>query len=164
MLTFRTATLSDIPQIRQLAGRTWSDTYGEILSPDQLEWMFEWMYSHDSLRRQIEEGQCFFIAFEADIPYGYISVERQGSHLFHFQKIYVVPEAHGKGVGKALVEKGLDYIREVQPEPARVELNVNRRNKALGFYKRMGFEIVAEGDFSIGNGYYMNDYIMGRDV
>jgi ribosomal protein S18 acetylase RimI-like enzyme len=39
-------------------------------------------------------------------------------------------------------------------------LNVNRNNKALGFYQKFGFVILREEDIDIGNGYFMNDYIM----
>ena len=55
-------------------------------------------------------------------------------------------------------------IKEVHPEPCLMELNVNRNNKALLFYERMGMRKLREGDFPIGNGYYMNDYIMGLDI
>ena len=44
------------------------------------------------------------------------------------------------------------------------ELNVNRNNKALQFYEYMGMRKLRKGDFPIGNGYYMNDYIMGLDI
>lgn len=43
-------------------------------------------------------------------------------------------------------------------------LNVNRNNRALHFYERMGMRKLREGDFPIGDGYYMNDYIMGLDI
>ena len=45
-----------------------------------------------------------------------------------------------------------------------MELNVNRNNKALQFYAHMGRRKLREGDFPIGNGYYMNDYIMGLEI
>ena len=45
-----------------------------------------------------------------------------------------------------------------------MELNVNRRNRALHFYERMGMCRLREGDFPIGDGYYMNDYIMGLEI
>ena len=47
---------------------------------------------------------------------------------------------------------------------AAIELNVNRQNLALGFYRRMGMRIDREGDFDIGNGFYMNDYIMRLEL
>ena len=45
-----------------------------------------------------------------------------------------------------------------------MELNVNRHNPALGFYEHMGMSKAREGDFDIGNGFYMNDYIMGITI
>lgn len=47
----------------------------------------------------------------------------------------------------------------IHPSPFTIELNVNRHNPAVGFYKHMGFHEHATRDFHIGNGYYMNDYI-----
>ena len=46
----------------------------------------------------------------------------------------------------------------------RIELNVNRRNKALDFYRREGMHIARTGDFPIGGGFYMNDYIMAVEL
>ena len=43
-------------------------------------------------------------------------------------------------------------------------LNVNRNNNAVSFYRKMGMEILGQGDFDIGSGYYMNDYIMSLDL
>ena len=45
-----------------------------------------------------------------------------------------------------------------------MELNVNRNNKALEFYKKMGMHIAESGDFNIGGGFYMNDYIMRKKL
>jgi hypothetical protein len=45
-----------------------------------------------------------------------------------------------------------------------IDKNVNRNNKALQFYEHMGMRKLREGDFPIGNGYYMNDYIMGLEI
>lgn len=44
------------------------------------------------------------------------------------------------------------------------ELNVNRYNKALEFYLRMGMQIDRSGDFDIGGGFYMNDYILRKSL
>ena len=73
-------------------------------------------------------------------------------------KLYVLPDIQGLGVGRKFLvlaekiarEKGLNEIT----------LNVNRFNKAVGFYQRMGFKIEKEEDIEIGNGYLMEDYVM----
>lgn len=160
MIRSRKAGIEDIPLIRDLAERSFLPTYKEILSDDQLDWMFDWMYSVDSLQQQIEDGHVFFIAYEEDLPCGYVSVERQGDTLFHLQKIYVLPDFQGKHVGQHLVRLVFDYVKTLCAGECTVELNVNRDNKAKFFYERMGFSVARSGDFPIGNGYYMNDYIM----
>ena len=164
MVDFFTATSKDVELIRSLAAQTWAHTYGHILSKEQLDWMFEWMYSIDSLTQQIEQGQRFFIAQVEGVACAYISIERQKENQFHFQKIYAVPSVQGKGVGRALIEKGIEYVRSFGVFPCRIELNVNRQNKALQFYQHMGFSIASQGDFDIGHGYFMNDYIMAMDI
>ncbi|MDO5570750.1 MAG: GNAT family N-acetyltransferase [Bacteroidales bacterium] len=164
MFHFKCAQISDIPVIISIADVSFRNTYKDILSPQQLEWMMEWMYSEQSLKNQLNEGQKFFILYSDNIACGYISIEEQEKTLFHFQKIYLLPSFQGLGLGRMLIEKGVEYIRSLNNLPARVELNVNRNNKAQEFYKKMGFEIVSQGDFSIGNGYFMNDYIMGMNI
>ena len=46
----------------------------------------------------------------------------------------------------------------------KLELQVNRKNKAVGFYEKMGFQIVESKDFHIGEEFYMNDYVMCLDL
>ena len=54
-----------------------------------------------------------------------------------------------------------EVIKEVRKEKSsNLILNVNRNNEAVEFYKRNGFEIDSSEDIDIGNGYFMNDYIM----
>ena len=47
---------------------------------------------------------------------------------------------------------------------ASVILNVNRFNKALSFYERMGFKVIDEVNIEIGNGYLMEDYVMEKQL
>lgn len=45
-----------------------------------------------------------------------------------------------------------------------MELHVNRQNKVLEFYEQMAMRRLREGNFPIGGGYYMNDYILDIDL
>lgn len=164
MLTIRPATLADIPLIRRLAEEAFPATYRSILSTEQLWWMMEWMYAPESLRRQMEEGHCFYIAAWEGEACGYLSIERQEEHLFHLQKIYLIPAFQGRGIGRALFETAKAHIRSLGRLPARMELNVNRENSALAFYERMGMTRLRTVDIPIGEGFYMNDYIMGIEI
>ena len=151
--------------IQSVANIAFPATYSEILSNEQITYMMEWMYSTDSLTRQMnEEGHIYYIAYEECEAAGYVSIQPEGKDLYHLQKIYVLPYYQKYGLGRKLFEQAIKAIKELHPEPCRMELNVNRQNPALGFYEHMGMRKMREGDFPIGNGYYMNDFIMGIEI
>jgi len=162
----RKATVEDIPLIIQMAEIVFPHTYSNILSADQIEYMMDMMYSVQSLQKQFtQEHQIFFIS-ESN---GYVSyrpdgVLPDGRNLFHLEKLYVLPQTQRIGLGKALFNTVVNDIRASSGVPARIELNVNRWNPAVSFYEHLGMKCDRSGDFPIGNGYYMNDYIMVRDV
>ncbi len=166
MITIRKATIDDCTTIQSVANIAFPATYTEILSEHQLKYMMEWMYSTESLRKQmLEEGHIYYIAYDQeDKAVGYVSIQPEEKDVYHLQKIYVLPERQGQHIGKLLFEQAIRAIKELHPSPCRMELNVNRSNRALGFYERMGMRKLREGDFPIGGGYYMNDYIMGLDL
>lgn len=164
MLTIREAAENDRPLIRRLADEAFPATYRDILTPGQLAYMMEWMYSPESLLAQMHGGHRYFIVSTDGQPCGYVSIERAGEDLYHLQKIYVLPRFQGIGAGAFLFRHAVAHIRREHPAPCRMELNVNRRNPAVGFYERMGMRRLREGDFPIGNGYFMNDYIMGLEI
>lgn len=146
-LTIREAAENDCALIRRLADEAFPATYREILTPGQLAYMMTWMYSPESLLAQLRGGHRYFIAFSDGEPCGYVSVERQGKDLFHLQKIYVLPRFQGIGAGAFLFRHAVAHIRDLHPGPCRMELNVNRHNRAVGFYERMGMRRLREGIF-----------------
>ena len=169
-LRIRKAEASDIRLIQDMAEIAFRQTYRDILSSEQMEYMMDWMYSRESLSEQMSLGHVFYIAYSGDKACGYASIvaetnEGQGTSLFHLQKLYVLPSDQAKGVGSKLFERIKEHTREASRSgKIRIELNVNRNNPAVGFYKHLGLEILREGDFPIGHGFYMNDYIMGMEL
>ena len=165
MTNIKKATTEDIPTIHAMASITFPHTYREILSPEQIDYMMEWMYSAESLHRQMtEEGHIYYIAYHDSEPAGYLSIQPEGEDIYHLQKLYILPSYQGLHLGKQLFMQAIAAIKELHPTPCQMRLNVNRHNKALTFYLKMGMVKVDEGDFPIGNGYYMNDYIMGINI
>ena len=161
MFSIRIATPEDIPLIRELAAQTWEETYKDIHKEGQSEYMFKMMYSEEVLYQQmVDEGQMFFIACLEDIPTGYLAIEKTSEKTFILQKIYIIPFMQGKGLGEFMIDQGIAYLKQHYSTPFDVTLNVNRANPAVNFYKHIGFEIVDVRDRYIGNGFYMNDYVM----
>lgn len=166
MFEIRKATLEDISLINELAWIVFPHTYNKMLPPGQTEYMMEWMYSEESLHKQMtQDGHIYYLAFKDDEPAGYLSIQPEAEHVYHLQKIYVLPHFQGLKLGKLLFNHAIKSIKELHPEPCQMLLNVNRDNtKAVEFYQRMGMSKVFEGDFEIGQGYLMTDYIMGLDI
>ena len=54
MFTIRKATIDDRSLIHDLASRIWENTYGKILSKEQLDYMFDMMYAPDNILKQME--------------------------------------------------------------------------------------------------------------
>ena len=155
------AGIKDIDLVQELAFSIWPDAYGSILSKDQLNYMLELIYSKDALTKQIESGYQFILVYENDIAVGFASYSPKitgNQAIFRLHKLYVLPNQQGKGTGKLLLNFIIEKIKE---EGATIlELNVNRHNKAFHFYTKLGFTISKEEDIDIGNGYFMNDYVM----
>lgn len=169
-IDIRLAGTNDLQTIHEMAEVVFRETYKTILSPEQMDYMMEWMYSIANLEGQVASGHVYYIALADDEPMGYVSVRKDcvdadGTQVWHLEKIYVMPSAQGKGLGLRLLETAKQHVRDNKSGlKARIELNVNRNNPAVGFYRRQGLSILRQGDFPIGNGFYMNDYIMGIDV
>ena len=157
----RKATVNDIPAIREIAGVAFPATYSDIITEEQIAYMMEWMYSEDVLRKEIA-GDVTWLLMELDgVASGYVSFGPEGTDgQYHLHKIYILPACQGKGHGRALFLAAEEEMRRRGAEI--FELNVNRHNKALDFYLKMGMKINRSGDFDIGGGFYMNDYILRK--
>jgi ribosomal protein S18 acetylase RimI-like enzyme len=74
----------------------------------------------------------------------------------------LLPETQGKGIGRTIIDE-IEKLAH-QNSSKLLSLNVNRFNEALSFYQKIGFEIVAEENIAIGNGYLMEDYRMEKKI
>ena len=160
-MEIKEAGIADIRIIKKLAETIWPICYKEIISEKQLNYMLDLIYSESSLKEQIEKGHQFLIAYDNNTPIGFASYSQKSeaeSTIFRLHKIYVLPNLHIIGVGSSLhtyicnASKTLGGIE--------LELNVNKYNTAIEFYKKKNFTIVKEEVIDIGGGYVMDDYVM----
>ena len=164
MIVIKEAQPNELNIIQNIARRTWPVTYGGILTGAQIQYMLDLFYSTEALSENLEDGHHFVLARENDEIMGFASFvhDQPEKSTTKIPKIYVLPVAQGKGVGQKLMET---IERQARQHGARkLTLNVNRFNKALTFYQHLGFDIVAETDINIGNGYLMEDYIMEKPL
>lgn len=157
-------TSEDLQVVKDLAYSTWPDTFKDILSPEQITYMLNWMYDLGTLKKQATSGHQFFVFYDHGKALGFIGVEpnhpKDGELKIH--KLYVLPDTQGSGIGKQLIQKASELARSMGIHS--LVLNVNRFNKAVEFYKHLGFQIALEENIDIGNGYWMEDYVMTLDL
>jgi GNAT superfamily N-acetyltransferase len=160
----RVAGPADIPLIRELAHRTWRVAYRSILSPEQLSYMLELMYSPTALEQQFREGHRFLLLEQDGTAIGFASHESNlgGTSRSRLHKLYVLPERQGTGAGKAL----LDAVEHAATNSgdAFVEFNVNKYNPALAFYQGQGYTILRSEVNDIGSGFVMDDHVMEKHL
>lgn len=156
------ATEDHIFAIQSLSDVIWPHTFGEILTKDQIAYMMDMMYSTESLEKQMYELNHQYLLVEEGEYLGYLSYELnyKGGKNTKIHKIYVLPSTQGRGIGRFFINAVEKIAKE--NDNSVLSLNVNRYNKALDFYKRLGFDIVGVEDIDIGNGFLMEDYILNK--
>src|SRR5262249_20056311 len=98
------------------------------------------------------------LAFADNEPVAIAHVEEKDNY-YYLHKFYVDVSKHRSGIGSGFFSFILQQIAPAKP----VRLQVNRLNyKAINFYFKKGFIIERVGDFDIGGGYFMNDFVMLR--
>jgi ribosomal protein S18 acetylase RimI-like enzyme len=159
-MTIKDASIDQAPLIQSLAERIWWPTYSALLDKSQIEYMLANIYSVDALEKVILDGtQQFILIYDENGPQGFAAFGPRPDEpgVFKLHKLYVMPENHGKGYGKAFIdeiktrlkEKSVDYL----------DLNVYKKNPALKFYERIGFSILREETIPFGP-YTLYDYVM----
>ena len=154
--TLREAGPLDLALIQSLANKSWRAHYPGIISEEQIEYMLDWMYSVKQLEEDQRRG-VEFLLIETSRPMGFAGWEVK-EDIAYLHKLYLIPEAMGRGLGSALLaevtsrakERGVSFL----------QLGVNKYNaKAIKAYERNGFERFDSVCNDIGQGFVMDDYL-----
>ena len=91
------------------------------------------------------------------------SIASGAEHALKLDKLYVHPERQRMGYGGVLLDHTCS--RAASMGYPKVVLAVNKRNvKAIGAYRKYGFEIARAVVKDIGGGFVMDDYVMEKSV
>ncbi|MGB8168402.1 MAG: GNAT family N-acetyltransferase [Chthoniobacteraceae bacterium] len=161
--TFRTATSTDIPVLRDLADCIWRISYPGMISIEQIEYMLGWMYSAEKIAAELSSGVNWEIALLDERPIGFTSLTLHSRTLAELNKLYLLPELHGRGLGQAMLAHATE---SAAPRGCtELRLRVNKRNaRALRCYDRAGFRVIDSLTADIGGGFVMDDYVLSRSL
>jgi ribosomal protein S18 acetylase RimI-like enzyme len=128
--------------------------------------MMNWMYQLDALEQQLlKKKHVFLLANEGDNCLGFCAYELHAkSHSkTKIHKIYILPEAQGKGLGKKLIQKVAQIAK--RNGDTHLFLNVNKYNQtAIDFYSKISFYKDFQEVIDIGHGFVMDDVVMEMKI
>ena len=122
MIHFRPSAKDDLPQIMDIWRRAVDATHDFLAADDRdaIEAELVTFFPQISLLLAVDDS---------DTPLGFMFL-----HDGHMEALFIDPDQHGKGIGKALIQRAL-------AEHPALTTDVNEQNhKALGFYEHLGFE------------------------
>jgi len=159
------ATEQDAAAIIAVAEKSWAATYRDIISPEQYDYMIGKFYTLAAIRETLLEGQQVFLLYHHGTEVtGFISYQLNypAAGWCKIHKLYVLPEMHGTGTGARLI-RAVEEIASAHQQDS-LTLNVNKYNKALGFYQKVGFSIDRPEVIDIGRGYVMDDFVLIKNL
>lgn len=156
--SIRFATIEDASLIADLSRKTFYETFGYVNTKEDMDKFMNEQFTREKLMREVEEpGNTFLLAFDGDVPVGYVRM-REGKKFPEFEdkdsieiaRIYSVNTYLGTGVGQQLMRQCIFIAKELKKEI--IWLGVWKKNlRAITFYTKWGFEKFSEQDFLLGN-------------
>jgi ribosomal protein S18 acetylase RimI-like enzyme len=157
----------DLDQLRKISSDIWYAHYPQILSIEQIEYMLNRMYGAGIIENEVSNKGIFYDKVLKDNQFvGYLSygAETQNNLTYlKLHKCYLSPSLHGLGYGQIMLSHVCKQAEKMNLK--QIILNVNKRNeKAIKAYSRFGFNIIASEINDFGNGFVMDDYVMGYEI
>jgi len=156
---------SDFETLTRLAGTIWRSHYSAIVGPAQIEYMLAGRYTPDRLREYLGSSERWMELLKLDDEtIGYCSYARSAvPGEMKLEQLYLLQQHRGKGLGAMMLRRVESQARS--QGLGVLMLQVNKRNTgALELYRKSGFSVREAAVFDIGNGYYMDDYVMAKPL
>jgi len=158
MLSIRPAAEHDIPLIQNTAQGVWYRAYRFFITQEQLDYMFDKMYSTEALLEQMHSGHTFLLACNNNQPMAFASYTIADDTI-KVPKLYVQHDLRRTGAGTALLDAVCAIGRVANCHT--LQLNVNRYNSAQHFYMKYGMSVTEIVDIPY-HTFVLNDYIMRK--
>lgn len=165
MIVFKSVTAAElIKEIVLLARDIWLEHYTPILGIQQVNYMLEKFQSEEAITSDIKNGFNYFGIYIDQQLVGYFSLlVNKEEHDIFLSKIYIDKTVRGLGVGNKTLQFVEKYCKT--KEISKLWLTVNKGNtSSIEWYKTRKFEITDQLKTDIGDNYYMDDYVMEKNI
>jgi ribosomal protein S18 acetylase RimI-like enzyme len=147
-----------IDQLQQIGRQTFSETFAESNSAENMAKYLEEAYSYEKLSAELNDpNSIFYFAMMGQDVIGYLKLnfgasqtEVKDNNALEIERIYVLKEFQGKKVGQMLFDKAIQIAKEQNAEF--VWIGVWEENKkAIQFYTKNGFVEFDQHVFVLGD-------------
>ncbi|MBX2915735.1 MAG: GNAT family N-acetyltransferase [Cyclobacteriaceae bacterium] len=158
MIRVEQASFEQLPAMQQVAITSYTDTFADSNTPENLKAFLDSTYNLPQLVREFHEpGSKLYLAVDENDVVGFVRLRQSnevisylGENTIELQRLYVLPAAQGKSVGKLLMAQAVEYA--IANKFEWIWLGVWEKNyKAQKFYERWGFERFSEHTFWMGD-------------
>jgi ribosomal protein S18 acetylase RimI-like enzyme len=171
-LNIRPAEAGDAPVLAKIAWKSFYDAFADHPknAPDDMKAYMDEAFSEETIFRElVDEDTIYFVAELGSEMVGYAKMKRNsredcvsGENPIELCRLYSVNEYIGKGIGKALMLKCLEYAEENGHDF--MWLGVWEFNyRAQDFYRKFGFEKCGEHVFQLGSD-PQTDWVLERRI
>ncbi|MEO7716904.1 MAG: GNAT family N-acetyltransferase [Capsulimonas sp.] len=169
-VTVRTAFHEDISLLTELSTTTYRSTFAQHYIPEDMEAYLTENFSEEKLEQEFSDPLAtFFIAELSGKPLGYAKLHMgqpdasvTGSKPMELERLYVLPEGIGRGIGPRLMQECVETTTGRGLET--LWLGVWEHNhRAIRFYQKWGFEEVGIHIFQL-DGEAQTDLIMQKSL
>ncbi|MEI8141677.1 MAG: GNAT family N-acetyltransferase [Chitinophagia bacterium] len=138
--------IEQIEQLQQIGRQTFSETFAESNTAENMAKYLEEAYAHEKLKAELSDpNSVFYFAMMGQDVIGYLKLnfgasqtELNHNDALEIERIYVAKAFHGKKVGQLLFDTAIQVAKE--QHLAYIWLGVWENNKrAIQFYTKNGF-------------------------
>ena len=167
----RTATAADAAALAVLGAATFSEAFGHLYSPEDLQTFLCTTQSIDAWIRSLADSRrAVWLATLADAtPIGFLAVgacklplENREADAGEIQQLYLLARYHNRSIGARLMQLGIGWLQAQGHAPLYVGVWSDNLG-AQRFYRRYGFVKVAEYGFAVGRT-LDREFILRRDL
>ena len=162
--------LTDLESLQAIGKQTFLETFGEMNTEENMAKYLSESFNEDRLRSELTNpDSVFYFAMLENQVVGYMKLnfgeaqtEMKDQKTLEIERIYVLKEYYGKGVGQVLYDTALDIAR--QKNAKTIWLGVWEENpRAISFYKKNGFVEFDKHVFILGDD-VQTDIMMKLDM
>ena len=156
-------TKNDFKKLEPFAASIWEQHYTPIIGADQVAFMLNKYQSAEVMFNQFSAGYKYALVIFGGQQAGYFAYDVKDQKEVFISKLYIHKDFRRRGLGRQVI----DFIaKEAQALGcSTMTLSVNKDNSdSIQFYISYGFQTIKAQKVAIGEGFYMDDYVMSCPV